>query len=668
MTSVSEIEVEPNESPASSADLVDDLDARQRRAVTSTAPLVAIIAGAGSGKTRVLTRRVAWQILEGVAVPEHTAVLTFTRQAASELRRRLRTLGVREGVMAGTFHSIALSLLRQHWDATGRSHPTVVSDRRRLIGEVMGAKRSVDLSALSSDIDWARARNVAPGRYAAALSAAGRRGSAPATEVSRIMADLEALKKKRGVVDLDDLLSMSIESMTHDEGFASVVRWRLRHFFVDEAQDLNPLQLELLQLWRGDRDQLTLVGDPSQSIYGFNGSDPTILSHLETNFPGIEVVRLDTNYRCTPQIVAAGLGALAHGQASVPSLMSARFDGPDVRIAGFADEAAEAAGIATIVDELSVDARRWGSTAVLTRTNAQLTPILQALEARRVPARIVGSAAADPIQRATREVGELPSAARIATWMRDAREFDLDELGEGPTPDELDDDDRARLRVAEVAEEFLRQGGGDGRAFLAWVRANRPFDDDSTGDVVELLTFHGAKGREWDNVVVGGCEVGLMPHSSAKSVAERDEEVRLAYVAITRAADRLVLTHALSRRGRDRTRSPFVDGADTRRVGVPPTEDFVRGAETRRSHPSRKDLVLAELRAWRESAARASLIDVRAVCTDETLARITDAEPTTVDQLADIEGVGQMLARRAGSRILDAIRRGVSQSTDFADD
>ena len=159
-----------------------------------------------------------------------------------------------------------------------------------------------------------------------------------------------------------------------------------------------------------------------------------------------------------------------------------------------------------------------------------------------------------------------------------------------------------------------------------------------------------------------------LPHSSAKSVAERDEEVRLAYVAITRAADRLVLTHALSRRGRDRTRSPFVDGADTRRVGVPPTEDFVRGAETRRSHPSRKDLVLAELRAWRESAARASLIDVRAVCTDETLARIADAEPSTEDELADIEGVGQMLARRAGSRILDAIRRGVSQSTDFADD
>ncbi len=669
---VSETELEPSEPEVSSSDLLVDLDSRQRTAVSSDAPLLAVIAGAGSGKTRVLTRRVAWQVLEGSATAEHVAVLTFTRQAASELRRRLRTLGVRDGVTAGTFHSVALSLLRQHWDSTGRAHPTVVSDRRRLIGEVMGAKRSADIAALSADVDWARARNVPPERYAATLSATGRRGSAPAAEVARIMSDLAVLKKKRGVIDLDDLLSHSIELMTSSEQFASVVRWRLRHFFVDEPQDLNPLQLEMLRLWRGERDQLTLVGDPSQSIYGFNGGDPAILSELESNFPGIEVVRLDTNYRCTPQIVAAGLGALAHSAAPTPDLRSARFDGEPVRIVGFVDEAAEASGIATIVDDLATQKGDWRSIAVLARTNAQLAPILGALQARRVPARIIGSAAGDPVQRATREVGELPSAARIATWVRDAREA-ADDAVDGDfvpaSPDETVEEFAARTRVARAAEEFLLTGGGgDGRAFLAWVRANRPFDDDHERDVVELLTFHGAKGREWDIVVVAGCENGLVPHSSAKSPAERDEEVRLAYVAITRAGDTLVLTHATRRRGRDRTRSPFIDGADARRVGSAPTDEFRKASADRRSRPDVTAVVLEQLRAWRTAAARASLVDGRVLLSDETMFRIAEVAPDTLDELAAIEGVGAVTAARSGARILDAVRRGVVRATDSADD
>ncbi|MFM8562987.1 MAG: ATP-dependent helicase [Acidimicrobiia bacterium] len=667
---MSETELEPIEPEVSSSDLLVDLDSLQRAAVSSDAPLLAVIAGAGSGKTRVLTRRVAWQVLEGFAAAEHVAVLTFTRQAASELRRRLRTLGVRDGVTAGTFHSVALSLLRQHWDSTGRAHPTVVSDRRRLIGEVMGAKRSADIAALSADVDWARARNVPPERYAATLSATGRRGSAPATEVARIMSDLEVLKKKRGVIDLDDLLSHSIQLMTSSEQFASVVRWRLRHFFVDEAQDLNPLQLEMLRLWRGERDQLTLVGDPSQSIYGFNGGDPAILSELESNFPGIEVVRLDTNYRCTPQIVAAGLGALAHSATPTPDLRSARFDGEPVRIVGFADDAAEASGIATIVDDFAT--QDWRSIAVLARTNAQLAPILGALRARRVPARIIGSAAGDPVQRATREVGELPSAARIATWVRDARET-VDDAVDGDfapvSSDETVEEFAARIRVARAAEEFLLSGGGgDGRAFLAWVRANRPFDDDHERDVVELLTFHGAKGREWDTVVVAGCENGLVPHSSAKSPAERDEEVRLAYVAITRAGDNLVLTHASRRRGRDRTRSPFIDGADARRVGSAPTDEFRKASADRRSRPDVTTVVLEQLRAWRTAAARASLVDGRVLLSDEALLRIAAVAPDTLDELAAIEGVGAVTAGRSGARILDAVRRGIERATDFADD
>ncbi len=640
------------------ADLLDDLDRHQRRAVTSDAPLLAIIAGAGSGKTRVLTRRVAHQCLTGSAEPSHVAVLTFTRQAASELHRRLRALGTGDGLIAGTFHSVALSMLRQYWDQQGRSHPTVVSDRRRLIGEVIGPKHGTSIAALSSDIDWARARNVEAARYSTAVVNAGRRSLSPAADVARVMADLEKLKAKRGVIDLDDLLSTTIHLMRNDEKFASIARWRIRHLFVDEAQDLNPLQLEVLELWRGDRDQLTLVGDPSQSIYGFNGSDPTILTNLESRFPGIEVVRLGTNYRCTPQVVAAGLNALTNGGASVPDLVSARPNGSAIRIHGFADEHFEATGIADIIDEIGRERGSWRSTAVLARTNAQLPPIRAALEARGVPARILGAAAADPVQRATREVGDLPSASRIATWSRDARD---------PSDDDATEDITARRTVADAVDEFLRGGGGDGRAFLAWVRANRPFDVVTDSNVVELLTFHGAKGREWDHVVVAGCEVGLMPHSSAKSDLERAEEIRLAYVAITRASDDLILTHAHRRRDRARTRSPFIDGADAVEPGVAPPAQFRRDNERRRSSAESHDSVLLELREWRNAAGRAAQVDATMLCSDATLKRIAQRAPRTLDDLTSIDGVGPLLARRAGERILEAVSRGVARRTDHAD-
>ena len=640
------------------ADLLDDLDRHQRRAVTSDAPLLAIIAGAGSGKTRVLTRRVAHQCLTGSAEPSHVAVLTFTRQAASELHRRLRALGTGDGLIAGTFHSVALSMLRQYWDQQGRSHPTVVSDRRRLIGEVIGPKHGTSIAALSSDIDWARARNVEAARYSTAVANAGRRSLSPAADVARVMADLEKLKAKRGVIDLDDLLSTTIHLMRNDEKFASIARWRIRHLFVDEAQDLNPLQLEVLELWRGDRDQLTLVGDPSQSIYGFNGSDPTILTNLESRFPGIEVVRLGTNYRCTPQVVAAGLNALTNGGASVPDLVSARPNGSAIRIHGFADEHLEATGIADIIDEIGRERGSWRSTAVLARTNAQLPPIRAALEARGVPARILGAAAADPVQRATREVGDLPSASRIATWSRDARD---------PSDDDATEDITARRTVADAVDEFLRGGGGDGRAFLAWVRANRPFDVVTDSNVVELLTFHGAKGREWDHVVVAGCEVGLMPHSSAKSDLERAEEIRLAYVAITRASDDLILTHAHRRRDRARTRSPFIDGADAVEPGVAPPAQFRRDNERRRTSAESHDSVLLELREWRNAAGRAAQVDATMLCSDATLKRIAQRAPRTLDDLTSIDGVGPLLARRAGERILEAVSRGVARRTDHAD-
>ena len=658
-------------SPASSTravrDLISDLDVDQRRAVMSKAPLLAVIAGAGSGKTSVLTRRVAWRCLEGTADPMHTAVITFTRQAAAELRRRLRSLGIQDSVTAGTFHAISLSLLQQHWERVGRRPPTVVQDRRRLIGEVIGPRRTASIDELAREIDWARARNVSARSYARAALEAERQADVPTVE--KVMVDVEALKAKRGVIDLDDLLSIVIDTAKRDQDFANILTWRLRHLYVDEAQDMNPLQRAVLEVWRADRDDLTLVGDPSQSIYGFNGSDPSILLELETHFPGIEVVRLDTNYRCTPQIVRAGLVALEHLDSPTPELRSARPDGPSVKIYGFENEETEASGVARLLDRLHGPNDSWNQFAVLARTNAQLLSIRTALEAAGIPVRAEGNQSNDPLQRCIREVGELPSRSRLAAWARDARLIDFD--GADSTPDAPTSEDKeaskvrlATHRVAAAVDEFLADGGTDGRTFLGWVRAQRPFDDTSTRTGVDLSTFHAAKGREWDCVILVGCEEGLMPHSSAKNSFTRDEETRLAYVAMTRAADRLLITHARSRRGRRRQKSSLIQGVETSESTSAPTTEFIHDLRIRQSDRTPVDPVLEELTSWRSHASRVSGVDPRLICPDDVLRRLAQRPPSTVEDMQDIEGLGSPLISRAGSAILAAIERGLNRRHD----
>jgi DNA helicase II / ATP-dependent DNA helicase PcrA len=671
----SEVDSVPGRRENASADLrelTSGLDADQQRAVLSSAPLLAVIAGAGSGKTSVLTRRVAVRFVQGTADPMHTAVITFTRQAAAELRRRLRALGLQDTIMAGTFHAISLSLLQQHWERIGRQPPTVVQDRRRLIGEVIGPRRTSLIEDLAIEIDWARARNLTARSYAQACAASGRVSNASPGDVERVMTDIEALKIKRGVIDLDDLLSHVIDTARKDEEFANILRWRIRHLYVDEAQDMNPLQRAVLDVWRSDRDDLTLVGDPSQAIYGFNGSDPTILRQLEDNFPGIEVVRLDTNYRCTPQIVRAGLSALAHLDTPPPPLHSARPDGSAVAIYGFDDETAEAQGVVRLLEGAHGPHDSWRQFAVLARTNAQLGPIRSALESASIPVRVNTSRSSDPLQRFVREVGDLPSRTRIAAWSRDAyltnpfeheESMSRDEVPSG-TFEDAQKTYEALLRVARAVDEFLADGGSDGRSFLAWVRTQRPFDDASNFIGVDVMTIHAAKGREWDMVIITGCEDGILPHTSAKSAAAKDEEVRLAYVAMTRGADRLVLTYSKNRRGRRRSRSPLLDGIETTEPVAPPPPEFLEALRERRSHRARHDLVLDELTTWRLHAARVSGVDPRLICPDDVLADLARIRPDSIDALEAVPGLGMPLIVRAGPSILAAIALGITQESD----
>jgi len=602
--------------------LLTGLDADQRRAVESTAGPLAIVAAAGSGKTTVLTRRIAHRLERGDAQPRHVVALTFTRDAAGELRRRLRRLDIREPIEAGTFHSISLRLLRDRALTRNESMPSVAPDRLRLVRECLTELRlGIEPYPAMADIDWASARRIAPADYERQSRQARRRGVVPPSRFEELAAAYARLKRRRGVVDFDDLLALNLRAMETDEAFRSLVRWRFRHFFVDETQDLNPLQHALLEQWRGGRPDICLVGDPRQAIYGWNGADHTTMTEVERVYPGVTVIGLTTNYRCSPQVVSAGAAALvAGGQRDDTS--SNRPDGPPLRVETYATEEGEANGIASII-RANLHKYSPTSMAVLARTNDQLAAIERSLGAAGiVTQRAVGRS---PLEIALAEAHHCMSREALAVW----------------ADEQFTHSDPIRRRVAEEVDRFLssQEPGG----FRSWVEARTPFDDlDVDDDVgaVAVLTFHAAKGREWPLVVIAGAEDGLIPHTSALTPAQRAEEARLFYVAITRAIDQLVITRATTRRGVPTRASPWLEAVEstiTIDEPVAPPEGLTT--------PRPRD-PMAELRAWRTHVARAANVGESTICSDFVLRSLLERPPADTDELAQRLGVTPHAAAR----------------------
>ena len=465
--------------------------------------------------------------------------------------------------------------------------------------------------------------------YVAATRAAGRRGATPPDRIATALAAYETLKRRRGVVDLDDLLTIAAHELVRDPAWADAVRFRYRHVVVDEAQDLNPVQHRILDLIVGGRADLYLVGDPAQAIYGFNGSDPGLLRDIATRLPGVEVIHLPTNHRSTPQIVAAGAAVLqAGGEPAVA--MPVRGDGEAVRILAADDEDHEAALVATFGRAVDPVAVRAGTVAVLARTNAQLGRLASALTAAGVPVMRRQLAPGSPLAGVVRAVTALPSASRLRGWADDVLEDD--EAAGDPV-------EGAERQVAAAVLEFLRdQPFGDGATLRAWITSTNPFADGVGG--VEVLTFHAAKGREWPIVVVTGVETGLVPHRSATTAEARAEEARLLHVAVTRATDHLVLTWAARRGGYRRQPSPLIAGIDTAApVTTPPPPEL-------RSLPRPEQASLERLRRWREQLARTAVVLPSEVCSDADLEAIALACPATPAELTAATTFGPLTAAR----------------------
>lgn len=378
--------------------LLADLDEAQRRAVTTPAAPLCIRAGPGSGKTRVLTRRIAYRIAAGDCEARFSVAVTFTQRAAAELRARLGELGIRDRVAVGTFHGLAARQIRRHAADDRRQAPEILADPSRVLRSLVGSGESHQ--ALQAELDWCAAQSVRAADYPAAAGAAGRRTSPAPGRLAELMAAYEHKKRRLGLVDFGDLLRLAAERLENDAATAEAWRWGRRHFFVDELQDLNPAQLRLLRAWLGDRSDLCAVGDPDQAIFGWSGADRRILDDFAELFAGATVVDLRQNYRCTPPIVAlSGVlrdegtpsGAAARGAAAPDP-----FTAPAPLIVAYPDEAAEAAGVAAAVRNARAPGDRWSAQAVLVRTRRQVAAVAGALEAAGLPVHV-----ADPDAAAT---------------------------------------------------------------------------------------------------------------------------------------------------------------------------------------------------------------------------------------------------------------------------
>jgi DNA helicase II / ATP-dependent DNA helicase PcrA len=652
--------------------LLDGLNPAQRRAVTTPATPLCILAGAGSGKTRVLTRRIAWRVAEGAADARHVLALTFTRKAAGELSSRLSALGVRDQVAAGTFHAIAYAQLRRRWSDRGERPPALLDRKVRLLAPLLSGHRraAVQPVDVANEIEWAKARGVGPAHYETEAHAAGRQPALTLSVLASLYERYEEEKRRKGLVDFDDLLLLCARALETDDAFGDAQRWRFRHLFVDEFQDVNPVQFRLLEGWRGDRTDLCVVGDPNQAIFGWNGADATYLTGFAERFAGAEVVRLDDNYRSSPQILAVADAVLAGTSDRSSPLRPNRPDASVPTVRSWATDRDEARAVARAMRRRQGPSLPWSAMAVLARTNAQLVLFEEAMTAAGIPHRVRGEGAflSQPeVREALNGLRTRPLDSALAPLIVDLTEIAAE--GEG--------DRRHRLEglVRLAREHTSLDDGASIESFFAWLRATVGGDEPARGgNVVELATFHAAKGLEWPLVFVVGLERGLVPIAQADTPQARGEERRLLYVAVTRAQRELHCSWAERRtfgsRSLTRTPSAYLPAieAAVKAGGEGTPGDWRRflddGRAKLRAAAGKRpgsllpilegaDPMLFEaLKTWRASTARASGVPAYVIFHDTTLAALAQAKPSDRSGLLAVPGLGPVKAERYGEAVL----------------
>ncbi|MFB6573106.1 ATP-dependent DNA helicase UvrD2 [Streptomyces noursei] len=576
----------PHALPPSGADAVlQGLDPEQREVATALHGPVCVLAGAGTGKTRAITHRIAYGVQAGILQPASVLAVTFTARAAGEMRGRLRQLGA-AGVQARTFHSAALRQLQFFWPrAVGGELPRLLDRKGPLIAEAAARCRlrldRNELRDVTGEIEWSKVTQTVPADYPAAAAKAGREAPRDPAEIGQIYATYEQLKRDRGTIDFEDVLLLTVGVLQDRHDIAEQVRSQYQHFVVDEYQDVSPLQQRLLELWLGDRDTLCVVGDASQTIYSFTGATPDHLLDFRVRHPHATVVKLVRDYRSTPQVVhlANGLLSRARGRAAEHRLELVSQREPDTEpvFTEYGDEPAEAEGTARRIRDLIAAGVPASEIAVLFRINAQSEVYEQALADADVPYQLRGAErfferpevreAGVKLRGAARFGGndtllagaaDLPSEVRAV--LSDTGWTDRPPAGSGAARDRWE----SLAALVRLAEDFARARPAATLADLVAELDERAAAQHApTVEGVTLASLHAAKGLEWDAVFLVGLTEGMLPLHHARTDEQVEEERRLLYVGITRARRHLALSWSLARSpgGRAvRSASRFLDG------------------------------------------------------------------------------------------------------------
>ena len=657
------------------------LDDEQRAVAEALEGPVMVLAGAGTGKTRAITHRIAHGVLTGAHDPRRTLAVTFTNRAAGELRTRLRHLGV-DGVQARTFHAAALRQLRYFWPrVSDRAFPALVSSKASLVAGVLAANDvSPDTSMVrdvSADIEWARVNFI--DEHTVATVPLSRNLSLETAVFARVLGDYEQAKTDRGVIDFEDVLVLLVGMLNTDDAIVREVRKAYQWLTVDEYQDVNPVQHALLKSWLGDRDDLCVVGDPSQTIYSFTGARSQFLIDFPRDFPSATTIRLIRCYRCSPQIVDLANGVIHAGASSgtAVTLRSERPPGPMPAVEVFDDDPGEAAAVARSIAAQIEAGVRPRDIAVLYRINAQQVEIESALVQAGVPMTVRGSERFFDRPEVREALTRLRGAARAADASRTVTDQVIDVLSAmGWSESQPTTTGAVREKwesLAAIVELSRESNVVDLPDFVEHLDERASASFAPVADGVTLASIHAAKGLEWESVYVIGCSDGLIPLQHADSPDGIEEERRLLYVAITRAARNLSLSWARARQpgGREtRQVSRFLTALGVGRDDQPAVRPGRRSESASRKRrgpgtcrtcgkalvtpgertigrcrncPATYDEALFDsLREWRLGQATTQGVPAYVVFTDATLIAIAEQLPTDLDALGAIPGVGPM--------------------------
>ncbi|MDO4630678.1 MAG: ATP-dependent DNA helicase UvrD2 [Corynebacterium sp.] len=677
---------------------LDDLDPDQRAAATAPRGPVAILAGAGTGKTRTITYRIAHLIDQGMVGANRVMAVTFTKRAAGEMAHRLRLMGI-GGVQARTFHAAAIRQLAYFWPQVAGSLPWQLLDNKfPLVGRAtrsVGIESSIEnVRDILSEIEWAKSRLISPEQYV--TETLHRRTPQDPTTIAEIYRRYEEAKISPDgmLLDFDDLLLHVAGAIENSTAIAEEFRGQYRTFVVDEYQDVTPLQQRVLAAWLGDRDDLTVVGDANQTIYSFTGASPEFLLDFSRKYPHSTVVKLQRDYRSTPQIATLANTVISHATGRVAGtklqLQGMRDPGPQPDFHAYDDEPAEARAVAQKIKKLIATGVEPAEIAVLYRINAQSATFEQALADAGIVYQVRGGEEFFKRPEIRQAISQLvrimqkgdTDTDHIGPTVYKQVETALIPLGLTPTEPE-GAQARERWQSLQALVELSKELGQatpdlDLQGLLIQLRQRAEAKHPPTMQGVTLASLHAAKGLEWDAVFLVGLTDGTLPITHAIKAGDEaiEEERRLFYVGITRAREHLFHSWAAARQegGRaSRKRTRFLEGIinDPNNTPTPsrtkrpsrckvcgqPLIDVAEKTLGRCNNcPSDADPHIFEtLRTWRAGVAKEQNMPAYIVFSDATLQAIAEELPKTTTDLLKISGVGPVKVERYGTDLLATI-------------